>query len=53
VLVLSRKSKQSIVIGTTTIHILRISGDTVQIGVEAPKDVKVLRSELVERKGAA
>ena len=43
-LVLSRKPRQSIVIGTTIIRVIRINGDTVQIGVEAPKEVKVLRS---------
>ncbi len=46
-LVLSRKQNQSIVIGDNVkIQVLKISGNTVRIGVEAPDDVKILRGEL-------
>lgn len=46
-LVLSRKSNQSIVIGANIkIQVLKISGNTVRIGIEAPNDVKILRGEL-------
>lgn len=46
-LVLSRKLNQSIVIGSNVkIQVLKISGSTVRIGIEAPSDVKILRGEL-------
>ena len=46
-LVLSRKTKQQIQIGPhVTITILKVKGETVRIGIEAPKDVCVLRSEV-------
>ena len=46
-LVLSRKKNESIVIGDNIrLEILKVSGSTVRIGVQAPRDVKVLRGEL-------
>jgi carbon storage regulator len=46
-LVLSRKQKESIRIGDAiTIHVTRIRGDRVQIGIDAPRDMKVTRTEL-------
>ena len=48
-LVLSRKSDESIVIdGEIKITIVEIRGSRVRLGVEAPKDVGVRRSELEE-----
>ncbi|MCG0276859.1 MAG: carbon storage regulator CsrA [Thermosediminibacteraceae bacterium] len=48
-LVLSRKIGQSVSIGKDiTIKILQIEGDRVQIGITAPKNMKVLRTELYE-----
>lgn len=58
-LVLSRKSGQRIMIGDNiVITVVRTGRDAVRIGVEAPKDVKVIREELQElppqrRKAAA
>ena len=46
-LVLTRKSQDSIRIGDNIIvTILRIKGNTVRIGVEAPDDVRIVRGEL-------
>ena len=46
-LVLSRKKNQSIVIGDNIqIEVLKISGNTVRIGIAAPREVTVLRGEL-------
>ena len=46
-LVLSRKEGERLTIGENiTIVINRVSGNRVTIGIEAPKDVKVVRSEL-------
>jgi carbon storage regulator len=48
-LVLSRKKNQAIRIGEDIeISILSIEGDTVKIGIEAPKKVSILRKELIE-----
>lgn len=48
-LILSRKVSQSISIGKDiTVKILQIEGDRVQLGISAPKDMKVLRTELYE-----
>ena len=46
-LVLSRKQQQEIVIGENVkITVLKIKGNTVRLGIEAPRDVKVIRGEL-------
>jgi carbon storage regulator len=49
-LVLTRKENEKIQIGDNiTITVVRTSGDKVRLGIEAPADMKVLRTELVER----
>ena len=46
-LVLTRKKEEKLIIGDNiTLTILKIKGNSVQIGVEAPRHVRVLRSEL-------
>lgn len=46
-LVLSRKEGEKLVIGDNiTIVVSKISGNRVTIGIEAPRDVKVVRGEL-------
>jgi carbon storage regulator len=46
-LVLSRKEAQRIRLGDSiVITVVRIGGDKVRIGIEAPKDMLVLRDEL-------
>lgn len=48
-LVLSRKVNEKIKISEDIeITIVSVSGDVVRIGIEAPKDVKILRSEVYE-----
>ena len=48
-LVLSRKVDQTIVIEPNiTIRILEINGDRVKLGINAPRDVVILRQELQE-----
>ncbi|WP_040287096.1 carbon storage regulator CsrA [Sporosarcina koreensis] len=48
-LVLSRKPNESIKIGDNIeLKIIEIKGDTVRIGIEAPKSVEILRGELVQ-----
>ena len=49
-LVLSRKNRESIVIdGGITVTVLAITGGVVRIGIEAPKEIPVRRSEICER----
>jgi len=46
-LVLGRKAGQSLVIcGNIVVTILEVDGDRVKVGVEAPREVSVLRGEL-------
>ena len=48
-LVLSRKEGERIVIGDNiTLVVTKVSGNRVTIGIEAPKDVKVVREELTD-----
>ena len=52
-LVLSRKIEESIELSNgVKITVVRIGYKTVRIGVDAPDEVKVLRSELIERDAA-
>lgn len=53
-LVLSRKESQRIRLGDSiVITIVKISGDKVRVGIEAPTNVLVLRDELEPRNTAA
>ncbi|MCC6493870.1 MAG: carbon storage regulator [Pirellulales bacterium] len=46
-LVLSRKQQQQIKIGEQiTVTILRVTGNTVRVGIQAPREVRVVRGEL-------
>jgi carbon storage regulator len=48
-LVLQRKPGQVITIGDNIrVTVIRVSGDRVRIGIEAPGEVVVLREELVK-----
>ena len=47
-LVLSRKVNETIKVGDDIeIRILEVKGDTIRVGIEAPKSVDILRGELV------
>jgi carbon storage regulator CsrA len=46
-LVLTRKLQEQIQIGDNiTVSILRVKGNSVRIGIQAPRDVRVVRQEL-------
>lgn len=48
-LVLSRKPNESIKIGKDIeIRIIEVKGETIRIGIEAPKSVEILRGELIQ-----
>ncbi len=49
-LVLSRKSNQTLHIGDDiVVTVLRVRGDMVRIGIQAPADVKIMRNELIAK----
>src|ERR1700682_4933671 len=49
-LVLSRKCDQSLLVGDDiTITVLAIDGERVKLGIEAPRSVPVLRTEVYEQ----
>jgi len=49
-LVLSRKETETIKIGDEIeITIVRVSGDRVRVGIQAPNDMVILRGELEKR----
>jgi carbon storage regulator len=46
-LVLSRKEGESLTIdGNITVTVFKLAGGKVRLGIEAPKDVSIMRSEL-------
>jgi len=45
-LVLSRKPGETIMIGDIVVTIVRVRGDQVQVGIDAPKTVPVHRGEI-------
>ncbi len=52
-LVLSRKESEKIILGDDIVlTIVRVSGDRVRLGIQAPKDMLILRHEL-ENQGLA
>ena len=49
-LVLTRKLQETIKIGdNVTIYILRVKGNTVRLGIDAPRQVRIVRGELTEK----
>jgi carbon storage regulator len=49
-LVLKRKEGQSLIIGDNIIvKVIEIEGRSVKIGIEAPKDISIVREELLEK----
>ena len=49
-LILSRRCGESIVIGNgITVTVMHMRGKAVSLGVDAPKEIRVRRSELSER----
>jgi len=52
-LVLSRKIGEAIrIAGNIEVVIIDIAADKIKIAIEAPKDICILRGELVSRQGA-
>ncbi|MCF7802879.1 MAG: carbon storage regulator CsrA [Candidatus Marinimicrobia bacterium] len=48
-LVLTRQKEESIIIGQDiVVKVLEVQGDSVKLGIEAPRSVPIVRSELYE-----
>lgn len=48
-LILTRKVGQSLIIGDNIeVKILSVDGDNISIGLNAPKDISIVRKELIE-----
>jgi carbon storage regulator len=53
-LVLSRRAGERLVIGgSITVTVIEVRGDTVRIGIDAPRDVRVHRAEVLDAVTAA
>lgn len=53
-LVLARKTNEAIQIGANiTVKVLRVKGKAVKLGIKAPDNVEVVRTELLVRSGGA
>ena len=53
-LVLTRKQQEKINIGENiTITVVRIKGNTVRVGIEAPREIRVMRGEVDAKEPAA
>jgi carbon storage regulator len=49
-LVLTRKPDQAVLIGdNVVVRVLEVRGSTVRLGIEAPRDVAVVRDDAVKR----
>ncbi len=47
-LIISRRQNEIVSLGNITLTIVKVNGEKVRIGVDAPADTKVLRAELAE-----
>jgi len=51
-LVLSRKSDERIMIGDIELVILEIRGNKVRLGIKAPREISVVRTELTQSRAS-
>ncbi len=50
-LVLTRKPNQQIHIGDSiTVSVVKVRGNTIRLGIEAPKNVRIMRAEVRDEK---
>lgn len=48
-LILTRKPGEQLIIGDNiTVEVLGVKGNQVRIGIDAPKDINIVRNELLE-----
>ena len=48
-LILTRKSGESLMIGDISVTVLGVKGNQVRIGINAPKDIAVHREEIFDK----
>ena len=47
-LVLKRRINQSIMIGSAKVSVCRVKGGVVTLGIDAPNDITIMRTEIIE-----
>lgn len=52
-LVLKRKTDESIVVGEATITVHQVRGQTVTLTISAPNDVRIVRKETIQKENEA
>jgi len=52
-LILSRKEREEIHVGEAVIRIHRIKGKTVAVGIDAPRNIRIVRGELPRKEPPA
>lgn len=48
-LVITRKIGQMVMIGDADVTVISICGDKVRLGITAPKEVRILRDDIIKR----
>tara|TARA_Y100000310_G_scaffold171573_2_gene171772 strand:+ start:968 stop:1132 length:165 start_codon:yes stop_codon:yes gene_type:complete len=49
-LFITRKKNESVKIGDATIKLIKISDRIATLGIQAPKEINIVRTELLDRK---
>ena len=47
-LVLKRRTNQSIMVGSAKVSVISVKGGVVTLGIDAPNDITIMRTEIIE-----